>query len=68
MVSLSDAQEGKLNVRIFNQNGILQKVYSFDNVSSEFEYQVNAAGLKTGSYSVEISLGDYIQTQKIIIQ
>ena len=68
MVSLTDAQEGKLNVKIFNQNGILQKVYSFDNVSSEFEYQINAAGLKTGSYTVEISLGDYVQTQKMIIQ
>jgi hypothetical protein len=68
MVSLTDAQDGKLNVRIFNQNGILQKVYSFDNVSSEFEYQINASGLRTGSYTVEISLGDYKQTQKIIIQ
>ena len=68
MVSLTDAQDGKLNVRIFNQNGILQKVYSFDNVSSEFEYQINAAGLKTGTYTVEISLGDYVQTQKMIIQ
>ncbi|MEI6755226.1 MAG: putative Ig domain-containing protein, partial [Paludibacter sp.] len=68
MVGLTDAQDGKLNVRIFNQNGILQKVYSFDNISSEFEYQINAAGLKTGSYTVEISLGDYVQTQKMIIQ
>ena len=68
MVGLSDAQDGKLNVKIFNQNGILQKVYAFDNVSSEFEYQVNAAGLQAGAYTVEISLGDYVQSQKIIIR
>jgi Ig-like domain CHU_C associated len=68
MVGLTDAQDGKLNVKIFNQNGILQKVYAFDNVSSEFEYQVNAAGLQAGAYTVEISLGDYVQSQKIIIR
>ena len=68
MVGLSDAQDGKLNVKIFNQNGILQKVYTFDNVSSEFEYQVNAAGLQAGAYTVEISLGNYVQSQKIIIR
>jgi len=68
MVGLTDAQDGKLNVKIFNQNGILQKVYAFDNVSSEFEYQVNSAGLQAGAYTVEISLGDYVQSQKIIIR
>ena len=68
MVGLTDAQDGKLNVKIFNQNGILQKLYAFDNVSSEFEYQVNAAGLQAGAYTVEISLGDYVQSQKIIIR
>ena len=68
MVGLSNAEEGKLNVKIFNQTGILQKVYSFDNVSTEFEYQVNAAGLQAGAYTVEISLGDYVQSQKIIIR
>ena len=68
MIGLTDAQNGKLNVRIFSQSGILQRVYTFDNVSSEFEYQINAAGLIPGSYTVEISLGDYVQTQKIIIQ
>ena len=67
-VSLTDAQDGKLIVQIFSLSGVLERVYTFDNVSSELEYQINAAGLKTGSYTVEISLGDYVQTQKMIIQ
>jgi hypothetical protein len=67
-LSLSDAQQGKLNVKIYNQMGFLLKTLSFDNVSSKFEYQINAAELKKGLYIVEISLGDFVQSQKMIIQ
>jgi len=67
-LSLKDAAQGKLNVKIYNQMGFLLKTLSFDNVSSNFEYQINAADLKKGFYIVEISLGDFVQSKKLIIQ
>jgi len=67
-IKLSDALQGKLNVKIYNQMGFLLKALAFDNVSSEFEYQIDAAELKKGFYIVEISLGDFVQSQKMIIQ
>jgi len=68
MVNMTNAFEGKLTVRIFNQSGVLQRVFIYDALSSQFDYQVNAAGLPSGMYSVEISLGDYKQIQKIVIK
>jgi TctA family transporter len=65
---LADAQQGRLNVKIYTQMGLLLKTLSFDNMSSNFEYQINAAELKKGFYIVEISLGDFVQSQKMIIQ
>jgi len=67
-LSLADAPQGRLNVKIYNQMGFLLKTLSFDNVSSNFEYQINAAELKKGFYIVEISLGDFVQSQKMVIQ
>jgi|GEM_PF-1206061 len=67
-ISLSDVQEGTMLVRIYNQNGTVNKVYSFENVEAEYAYQINADNLVSGVYTIEISLGDFKQSQQIIIQ
>jgi sugar lactone lactonase YvrE len=67
-ISLSDVQEGTMLVRIYNQNGTVNKIYSFENVEAEYAYQINADNLVTGVYTIEISLGDFKQSQQIIIQ
>jgi hypothetical protein len=68
MVNMTNAFEGKLTVRIYSQSGVLQRVFTYDAISSQFDYQVNAAGLLPGMYNVEIGLGDFKQIQKIVIK
>ena len=65
---LTDAQEGNMYVKIFNQNGIELLTYTFENENPESVYQINASELKSGLYNIEITLGDAKQTQKMIIQ
>jgi hypothetical protein len=63
-----EKQDGALTVKIFNQNGTQLRAYSFENVQSEVAYQINSSGLTSGVYTVEVSLGGYKQTQKVIIK
>jgi hypothetical protein len=68
MVNVTDGFDSKMTVRIFNQSGVLQRVFTYEAISSQLDYQVNAAGLTPGMYTVEIGLGDYKQIQKIVIK
>jgi hypothetical protein len=67
-VSLTDVQEGSLIVRVYNQTGTQNKTYVFKDVTAETAYQINADNFVPGTYLVEVSLGDFKETQKIIIQ
>jgi len=67
-VSLTDVQEGSLIVRVYNQTGTQNKTYVFKDVTAETAYQINADSFVPGTYLVEVSLGDFKETQKIIIQ
>jgi len=68
MVNVTNGFDSKMTVRIFNQSGVLQRVFSYEAISSQLDYQVNAADLLPGMYTVEIGLGDYKQIQKIVIK
>jgi hypothetical protein len=67
-VNMTSAQEGTMVVKIINQTGLVQKTYSFDHVVSDYSYQIDATSLSSGIYLVEITLGSYKQTQRIIIE
>ncbi|MFZ4456954.1 MAG: T9SS type A sorting domain-containing protein [Bacteroidales bacterium] len=63
-----EKQDGALTVKIFNQNGNQLRGYTFEHVQSEVAYQINSSGLSSGLYTVEVTLGSYKQTQKVIIK
>ena len=67
-VKLSGEEEGALNVKIFSQGGTQLRAYRFDNVQSQVAYQINSSDLKPGVYTVEVSLGNYRQTQNVIVK
>ncbi len=61
-------QNGKVNIGIYNQNGIALKVYSYEKMDNANSYQINGAGLPSGIYNVQITMENYRQTHKIIVQ